>query len=145
MKLYWIMATRCRTLCCHFNRSAVQETEYREPEEFEGRGVYYGATYIEAQLCENEDVVVIGGANSAGQAAVYLAQTARKVYMLVRSELSETMSRYLIHRITGNPQIELHQHTEIAGMEGNGELKRVTWNDGTPVKLRPGTSSTCLS
>lgn len=117
-------------------RSVVISTgaQYKKPnianlKQFEGRGVYYGATFIEAQLCENEDVVVIGGANSAGQAAVYLAQTARKVYMLVRSELSETMSRYLIHRITGNPQIELHQHTEIAGMEGNGELSRVSWID----------------
>ncbi len=110
--------------------------QYKKPDiknlkSFEGRGIYYGATFIEAQLCENEDVVVVGGANSAGQAAVYLAQTARKVYMLVRSELSLTMSRYLIHRITGNPQIELHQHTEITGMEGNGELRQVAWHDKT--------------
>ncbi len=117
-------------------RSVIISTgaQYKKPnianlKDFEGRGVYYGATYIEAQLCENEDVVIVGGANSAGQAAVYLAQTARRVYMLVRSELSETMSRYLIHRITGNPKIELHQHTQIVGMEGNGELRRVSWND----------------
>jgi len=119
-------------------RSVIISTgaQYKKPnisnlKDFEGRGVYYGATYIEAQLCENEDVVVVGGANSAGQAAVYLSQTARKVYMLVRSELSETMSRYLIHRITGNPNIELHQQTEIVGMEGNGELRRISWIDRT--------------
>ena len=110
--------------------------QYKKPsipnlKNFEGRGIYYGATHIEAQLCENQDVVIVGGANSAGQAAVYLAQTTRKVYMLVRSELSLTMSRYLIHRITGNPQIELHQHTEITGMEGNGELTQITWCDKT--------------
>ncbi len=117
-------------------RSVIISTgaQYKKPhianlKDFEGRGIYYGATYMEAQLCEGQDVVIVGGANSAGQAAVYLAQTARRVYMLVRSELSETMSRYLIHRITGNPKIELHQHTEIVGMEGNGELRQVTWTD----------------
>ncbi|MGA9885569.1 MAG: FAD-dependent oxidoreductase [Candidatus Acidiferrales bacterium] len=97
---------------------------------FEGQGVYYGATYMEAQLCEHEDVVVIGGGNSAGQAAVYLSQTARKVYMLVRSgQLSDTMSRYLIQRIERNPSIELHYQTEIVGLEGATHLERVTWHD----------------
>jgi thioredoxin reductase (NADPH) len=97
---------------------------------FEGQGVYYGATYIESQLCQDEDVVVVGGGNSAGQAAVYLSQTARKVYMLVRSGgLSDTMSRYLIQRITENPGIELHYKSEIVGMEGNGKLERVQWVD----------------
>ena len=71
---------------------------------FEGLGVYYGATYMEAQLCEGDDVIVVGGGNSAGQAAVFLSQTARKVYMLVRSgQLADTMSRYLIRRIEENP------------------------------------------
>jgi thioredoxin reductase (NADPH) len=99
---------------------------------FEGQGIYYGATYIESQLCENEDVIVVGGGNSAGQAAVYLSQTARKVYMLVRSgQLSDTMSRYLIQRITDNPAIELHYRTEIVGLDGDRQLQRVTWNDRT--------------
>jgi thioredoxin reductase (NADPH) len=99
---------------------------------FEGRGVYYGATHMEAQLCEGEDVIVIGGGNSAGQAAVYLAQSAHKVYMLVRSEqLSDTMSRYLIQRIERNPLIELHYQTEITGIEGDSHLERVTWLDKT--------------
>ncbi len=71
---------------------------------FEGKGIYYGATFIESQLCLDEEVIVVGGGNSAGQAAIFLAQTARKVYMLVRSgNLSDTMSRYLIHRIAENP------------------------------------------
>ena len=96
---------------------------------FEGQGIYYGATYIESQMCENEDVVVVGGGNSAGQAAVYLSQTARKVHMLVRSELSDTMSRYLIQRITDNPAIEVHRKTEIVGLEGDRLLQRVTWLD----------------
>ena len=107
--------------------------QYNKPQianlpQFEGRGIYYGATYIESQLCEGEDVAVIGGANSAGQAAVYLSQTARKVYMLVRRDgLAETMSRYLIQRIAENPGIELHCNTEIVGMEGDGALESITW------------------
>jgi thioredoxin reductase (NADPH) len=99
---------------------------------FEGRGVYYGATFMESQLCEHEDVIVVGGGNSAGQAAVFLSQTARKVYMLVRSGgLSETMSRYLIQRIEENPNIELHFKTEITGLEGETHLESVTWKDKT--------------
>src|ERR1035438_10374825 len=98
--------------------------------QYEGRGVYYGATYIESQLCEGEDVVVVGGANSAGQAAVFLSQTARKVHMLVRRDgLAETMSRYLIQRISENPGIELHCNTEIVGLDGDEQLESVTWLD----------------
>ena len=74
--------------------------------QFEGVGVYYGATFIEAQLCGGEEVIVVGGGNSAGQAAVFLAQTARRVHMLVRGDgLADTMSRYLIRRIEENPKI----------------------------------------
>ena len=97
---------------------------------FEGQGVYYGATYIESQFCENDDVIVVGGGNSAGQAAVFLSQTARKVHMLVRGGgLAETMSRYLIQRILQNPAIELHYNTEITSLEGGTHLERVTWMD----------------
>jgi thioredoxin reductase (NADPH) len=111
--------------------------QYNKPpianlKKFEGQGIYYGATYIESQLCEGEDVVVVGGANSAGQAAVFLSQTAGKVHMLVRAEgLSETMSRYLIQRIAENPAIELHCKTEIVDLEGETQLDRVTWLDRT--------------
>jgi thioredoxin reductase (NADPH) len=99
---------------------------------YEGQGVYYGATYMESQLCEAENVIVIGGGNSAGQAAVFLSQTAKKVSMLVRSGgLAETMSRYLIQRITENPAIEVRYRTEIAGLEGDTHLERVTWVDKT--------------
>jgi thioredoxin reductase (NADPH) len=96
--------------------------------DFEGKGIYYGATYIESQLCGGEEVAVVGGGNSAGQAAVFMSQTARKVHMLVRSgELSSTMSRYLIQRLLENPQIELHWNTEITALAGDGCLERVTW------------------
>ena len=99
-------------------------------QKFEGQGVYYGATYIESQLCGDEDLIVVGGGNSAGQAAVFLSQSGRKVYMLVRREgLSETMSRYLIQRITDNPGIEVHYKTEITALDGDMQLKQVTWRD----------------
>ena len=97
---------------------------------FESLGVYYGATFLESQLCGEEEAVVIGGGNSAGQAAVFLSGTASKVHMLVRADrLSDTMSRYLIQRIEENPKIDLHYGTEIAAMEGDTRLERVTWRD----------------
>ena len=106
--------------------------------QFEGNGVYYGATAMESQLCVGEDVVVIGGGNSAGQAAVYLSGKARKVYMLVRSgKLADTMSRYLIWRIEENPAIELHYNTEIASVDGNGHLERISWRDGDSGQIVP--------
>jgi len=109
--------------------------QYKKPaiadlKKFEGQGVYYGATYIESQLCGDEEVIVIGGGNSAGQAAVFLSQTARKVYMLVRSGgLAETMSRYLIQRISENSAIELHFNTELVSLDGQTQLERVGWVD----------------
>jgi thioredoxin reductase (NADPH) len=109
--------------------------QYNKPKienltQFEGQGIYYGATYIEAQLCGKDDVIVVGGGNSAGQAAVYLSQTAGKVHMLVRSaQLSDTMSRYLIQRIEENPAIEMHYCTEIVGLSGGTQLEQVTWRN----------------
>jgi thioredoxin reductase (NADPH) len=97
---------------------------------FEHAGVYYCATFMEAQLCIGEEVIVVGGGNSAGQAAVFLAQTSRHVHLLVRSSgLEKSMSRYLIRRIEGNPAITLRTHTEIAALEGGANLERVQWRD----------------
>ena len=109
--------------------------EYRRPalanlSQFEGAGVYYAATPMEAQLCVGEEVIVVGGGNSAGQAAVFLAQTAKRVHMLVRGDgLADTMSRYLIRRIEDNPAIVLRTHAQIVALEGNGHLERVRWRD----------------
>jgi thioredoxin reductase (NADPH) len=109
--------------------------KYNEPdianlEKFKGQGIFYGATFMEAQLCENEEIIVVGGGNSAGQAVVYLSQTATKVHLLVRSaNLSSTMSRYLIQRIEKNPAIEIHYKTEIVALEGDSQLEHVTWRD----------------
>jgi thioredoxin reductase (NADPH) len=108
---------------------------YHKPElaqlaRFEGLGVYYSATALEARMCGAEEVVIVGGANSAGQAAVFLAQTARKVYILVRGKgLSATMSRYLIRRIEETPTIELLVEHEVVELAGERELARVTWVD----------------
>jgi len=97
---------------------------------FQGAAVYYGATPLESQLCRDEDVIVVGGGNSAGQAAVFLAQSARRVLMLVRSGgLAESMSRYLIRRIEQIPAIELLTHCEIVAVEGTTHLERVRWRD----------------
>jgi thioredoxin reductase (NADPH) len=96
---------------------------------FEGEGIYYGASFIESQLCEGDEVIVVGGGNSAGQAAVFLAQTARMVHMLIRSKgLAETMSRYLIRRIEENPKITLRPCTELTALRGDGHLESVEWS-----------------
>ena len=85
---------------------------------------------MERQLCVSEEVIVVGGGNSAGQAAVFLAETARRVHMLVRGDgLADTMSRYLIRRIEDNPAIVLRPHAEIVGLEGDRQLERVRWRD----------------
>jgi thioredoxin reductase (NADPH) len=104
--------------------------------QFEGAGVYYGATFIEAQLCSGEELVVVGGGNSAGQAAVFLAQTARRVHLVVRGRgLAESMSRYLIRRLEDNPSIVVRPQTEIVGIEGNEHLERVRWRDNQSGKI----------
>lgn len=103
---------------------------------FEGAGVYYSATFVEAQLCAGQEVIVVGGGNSAGQAAVSLAQTARRVYILIRSGgLAESMSRYLIRRIEENPAIVLRTHTEIVALEGGDHLERVRCQDSRSGRI----------
>jgi thioredoxin reductase (NADPH) len=115
---------------------------YRRPaiprlHEFEGRGIWYWASPIEARMCRREEVVIVGGGNSAGQAAVFLAQYARRVTLLVRAAgLSQSMSRYLIRRIEQNPSIVVRTRCEIVALEGGNHLERVRWldrNAGTEV------------
>jgi thioredoxin reductase (NADPH) len=105
---------------------------------FEGAGVYYGATFVEAQVCAGEEVIVVGGGNSAGQAAVFLAQSASRVHILVRSGgLAESMSRYLIRRIEETPAIVVRPHTAIKALDGGDHLERVRWRN-----RQTGTSET---
>jgi thioredoxin reductase (NADPH) len=102
---------------------------------FLGSGIYYAATHLEAKLCEAEDVAVIGGGNSAGQATVFLAGSCRHVHMLVRSDgLAESMSQYLIRRIEATPNITVHTRTQLTALEGSDRLERVSWtsSNGEP-------------
>jgi len=109
--------------------------EYNRPalanlEAFTGKGVYYSATFMEAQFCASEEIVVIGGGNSAGQAAIFLSQSAATVHLLVRGPgLGDTVSRYLIRRIEENSRIQVHTATEINALAGDGHLERVAWID----------------
>ncbi|GAA0338534.1 FAD-dependent oxidoreductase [Sphingomonas oligophenolica] len=97
---------------------------------FEGQGIHYAATAMEANLCAGEDVLVVGGGNSAGQAAVFLSRVARHVHILVRSHgLAATMSDYLVQRIMSSAQISLHAHSTVTGLEGESYLSHVTWTD----------------
>ena len=99
-------------------------------EKFDNAGVFYGATFVEAQVCRGEEIAVVGGGNSAGQAAVYLSGIARHVQMLVRGAgLSASMSRYLIDRIEHSPRITVHTCTEIVALIGDGMLERIRWRN----------------
>jgi thioredoxin reductase (NADPH) len=114
---------------------------YRKPDlpalsRFEGRGVYYSAAFMEATLCTNEDVIVVGGGNSAGQAAVFLSRFARSVHIVVRGpNLAASMSHYLIQRIEAAPNIRLHTYTQVVALEGDTHLETVT------LRLRDGAAS----
>jgi thioredoxin reductase (NADPH) len=107
---------------------------------FEGAGVYYAATQMEALVCENQEVIVVGGGNSAGQAAIFLSQSMKHVHVLVRSDgLAATMSRYLIRRIEESPKITLRTRTEVIAIEGENHLERVAWKNSATgeVETRP--------
>jgi thioredoxin reductase (NADPH) len=109
-----------------------RKPECRELPRFEGNGVYYAATHVEAQLCKDEEVAIVGAGNSAGQAAVFLSARAKHVHMLVRGAgLADSMSRYLIARIEESPTITLRVRTQIEKLEGAECLERVTWRDAT--------------
>jgi thioredoxin reductase (NADPH) len=111
--------------------------EYRKldvPElaRFEGVGVYYAATPVEAQRCDAEEIIVVGGGNSAGQAAMFLSRGCRHVHVLIRAgSLDASMSRYLIQRIEGTPNITLHPRTQITALAGSEHLERVTWSSAS--------------
>jgi len=98
--------------------------------QFEGVGIYYGATRIEAEVCGDQEIAVVGGGNSAGQAAMFLSQMAKHVYLLVRGpSLSKTMSQYLISRIEANPKITIMTWTKVDALEGHSHLERIYWRN----------------
>jgi thioredoxin reductase (NADPH) len=99
-------------------------------EEFEGGGVYYAATQAEAQVCENDPVIVVGGGNSAGQAAMFLSQRASACHLLIRGgDLGKSMSRYLVDQIERNPRIKLCAHSQVVELDGDRELGSITIED----------------
>jgi thioredoxin reductase (NADPH) len=103
---------------------------------FEGAGVYYAATDLEARICSGSEVVVVGGGNSAGQASIYLAQQGSRVSVVIRRDsLADTMSHYLIERIEADPRIQVHTRTEVREVHGDGHLARVTL-EHTPTSHR---------
>jgi len=133
---------------CHGNavraRAIIIATgaEYRQlaienASRFLGTGIYYAATATEARRCEMKEVIVVGGGNSAGQAAVFLASKCRHVHLLVRSKgLADSMSHYLIRRIDETPNITLHTGTEITSLEGDEQLERVVWKTAPDYVLQ---------
>jgi thioredoxin reductase (NADPH) len=105
---------------------------------FEGQGIHYAATAMEAQLCAGEEVIVVGGGNSAGQAAMFLSRHAAHVHILVRADgLAATMSDYLVQRIGQSPRITLRARTEITALDGDDRLRGVTWARGGESETRP--------
>lgn len=116
--------------------AAYRRLQIQNLNRFEGAGIYYGATFLESQICKGDEIVVVGGGNSAGQAAVFLADSARKVNLLVRSEgLAKSMSRYLIRRIEDNPKIVLKTFTEIIALEGKSHLESVRWKNNKTEEI----------
>jgi len=106
--------------------------------QYDNSGVYYAATALEGEICSGQDIIVVGGGNSAGQAAVFLASKAHHVHLLIRRpSLVDTMSNYLIERINSIDNITLHPNTEISALAGEAHLQSVTWNS-----LETGVSET---
>ncbi|MGZ9721961.1 FAD-dependent oxidoreductase [Rhizobium miluonense] len=108
-------------------------------ERFEGQGVHYAATAMEARICQNQEVVIVGGGNAAGQAAIYLSRMARHVHMLLRRDIAVTMSDYLVQRINSSPRITVHTECEILALLGGDALEDIHWRDRRTGK------ATCLS
>lgn len=130
------IATECGHLLKAKSIVVASGARYRRPaieslDRYEGRGVWYWASPIEGRLCAQQEIILVGGGNSAGQAAVFLSGHAKRVRMMIRSGgLADSMSRYLIDRIMATPNIELMIHTEIVGLEGgDGGLERVRWRN----------------
>jgi thioredoxin reductase (NADPH) len=105
-----------------------RKLELASVERFDGAGLFYSATHLESQLCKGEEIAIVGGGNSAGQAAVFLAGIARRVHVLVRGRgLAESMSRYLVQRIEDTPNVVLRTRTQVEALEGSDGLERVQW------------------
>jgi thioredoxin reductase (NADPH) len=138
--------TRLRTRCV-LVASGVEYRRLSVPgfAHFEGAGIYYAATKMEADLCRDEEVVVVGAGNSAGQAIVSLSNTARRVHVVLRGQdLGSSMSRYLVDRVEGIPNVTIHGRAQVIGLEGNGHLSAVHVEKATGGSERIETTSLFL-
>ena len=138
--------TRLRTRCV-LVASGVEYRKLAVPgfSDFDGAGIYYAATEMEAKLCQGEEVVVVGAGNSAGQAIVFLARYARRVHVVLRGEdLGDSMSRYLVDRVQGLENVTIHRGTVVTGLEGNGRLNAVRIKTGERKEQTFETSSLYL-
>jgi thioredoxin reductase (NADPH) len=114
-------------------------------DQFEGAGIYYAATEMEARLCRNEEAVVVGAGNSAGQAVVFLARQASHVHLIVRGDdLGRSMSRYLVDRVEGLKNVTVYRRTVVSALEGDGHLSAVQLNNGSGQRQTLETSSLFL-
>jgi thioredoxin reductase (NADPH) len=121
------LRTRCVLVATGVSYRRLDVPRFRE---FEGAGIYYAATDMEARLCRGDDVVVVGAGNSAGQAIVHLARYARRVHVVVRGDdLGKSMSRYLVDRIEHIPNVVMHFSSVVSAVEGNGHLSGVRLRD----------------
>src|SRR4029079_13421633 len=110
--------------------------------EFEGAGVYYAATEMETKLCLNEEIVVVGAGNSAGQAIVALSRYARRVHVIARaSDLGKSMSRYLVDRVEHIDNVQIHRGAVVTGLEGDDHLQAIRLRDDAGVETRIGTAA----
>jgi thioredoxin reductase (NADPH) len=138
--------TRLRTRCVLVASGvAYRKLDVPRFDDFEGAGIYYAATEMEARLCRGEDVVVVGGGNSAGQASVFLARGSRHVHLLVRgNDLGASMSRYLVDRLQATDNVTIHLGSQITALDGDGHLREIRVRDGARKDWSVRTSSLFL-
>ena len=138
--------TRLRTRCVLVSTGvSYRRLDVPGFSDFDGAGIYYAATDMEARLCRGEEVVVVGGGNSAGQAIVFLSKYARRVHVVIRKDdLGASMSRYLVDRVEGLPNVTIHRNSAVGALEGNGHLSAIQVANGKGSPARLETSSLFL-
>jgi thioredoxin reductase (NADPH) len=136
------LKTRCVLIATGVNYRRLTVPQFHD---FEGAGIYYAATEMEARLCRGDQVVVVGAGNSAGQAIVYLSQYARRVHVVLRGDdLGKSMSRYLVERVEQIENVTIHRETSVSGVEGNGHLAAVRLRDAVGAEQRMSTAALFL-
>ena len=130
------MAKSCKDGRSLSPRVSYRKLDIEDGDRFDGRGVYYGATQLEAAMCSDEVVAIVGGGNSAGQAAVFLSSFAKHVFLLVRGpNLSSTMSKYLVSRIEASRKISLQTNTSVQTLDGEAHLQKICWQESVTGRI----------